>query len=132
MIKTSVSVSSLITCLCSQTLSLMYTKSLCLLLCCVQLCWTYEGDQTVSWEDQLTNIVDRMDRLEADLEAKEEIISRLREDMTVKDERTAWPGPAQERDDLPGAEVVQLRVGGSQTFLRLLQRISHCVGKSFL
>ena len=50
----------------------------------------------------------------------------------VDDERSAWPGPAQERDDLPGAEVVQLRVGGRQTFLCFLQRISHCVGKSFL
>ena len=50
----------------------------------------------------------------------------------VDDERSARPAPAEERDDLPGVEVVQLRAGGSTAFLGFLQHISHRVGKSFL
>ena len=50
----------------------------------------------------------------------------------VDDERTAWPGPAQERDDLPGVEVVQLWVGGGGTFLCLLQRVRNTSEECFL
>ena len=43
----------------------------------------------------------------------------------VDDERSAGPTSAEERDDLPGVEVVQLRVGGSKASLGFLHRISY-------
>ena len=84
----------------------------------------------MSWEDQLTNIVDRMDRLEADLEAKEEIISRLREDLTVKDERTARLEAEMEEREVElvevRGEVARLRErmeDSEQTDLQLRQQV---------
>ena len=50
----------------------------------------------------------------------------------VDDERSAGSASAEERDDFPGVEVVQLRVGGSTASLGFLQHISHGVGKLFL
>ena len=50
----------------------------------------------------------------------------------VDDERSSWPAPAKEGDDLPGGEVAHLGVGGGGTSLCLLQHISHGIGKSFL
>ena len=43
----------------------------------------------------------------------------------VDDERSSWSAFAEERDDLPGVEVVQLRVGGSKASLGFLHRISY-------
>ena len=43
----------------------------------------------------------------------------------VDDERSARSASAEEADDLPGVEVVQLRAGGSTAFLGFLQRISY-------
>ena len=50
----------------------------------------------------------------------------------VEDERSAWPGSAEQRDDLSGPQVVQVRAGGGAALLGLLQHIRQGVEKPFL
>ena len=50
----------------------------------------------------------------------------------VDHQRAAWPGSAEERDDLSGVEVVKLEVGGSRTSLGLLQRVRNTSEESLL
>ena len=50
----------------------------------------------------------------------------------VDDQRSSWPALAEERDDLPSVEVVQLWVGGRGTFLCLFQRVRNTSEECFL
>ena len=62
----------------------------CLLVLCYPLPgWTYQAPETAQLEDTMTNIMDRMARLEADMETKEETISTMRDEMKAKNEMVA-------------------------------------------
>merc|ERR1711997_1274355 len=60
-----------------------------LVFCCPDPGWTTQAEEMASLEVKMTNIMDRMTRMEAEMVAREEMMEVLKDAMETKDKRIA-------------------------------------------
>ena len=57
------------------------------MFCCQQPGWTFQAKDQTPQEMKMTNLMDRMTRMEADMVTKEEMMRRMKDDLETKDQR---------------------------------------------
>ena len=81
--------------------------------CCPDPGWTTQAEDTVllEMETKMTNIMDRMRRMEADMEARDKRISLLEDSVETKDQRITRLPPTLETQ-MKAKEVEMKRLRG--------------------